>query len=70
MWLLKEVRSLYREINLIAFNQPSTADCIALWLVAGSLSYYLKQKICREKSMAKVWATSEVICIIPFVYQL
>ena len=31
----------YTEINLIAFKQPLTMDCIVIWFVIGSLSYYL-----------------------------
>ena len=40
-WPLKAVRSLYIQIYLIAFKQPSTVDCITIWFVVGSPSYYL-----------------------------
>ena len=40
-WPPKAVRSLYMEIYLIAFKQPSTVDCIAIWPIIGSPSYYL-----------------------------
>ena len=37
----KAIRSPYIEVNLIAFEQSSTVDCIAIWFVVGSPSYYL-----------------------------
>ena len=40
-WPPKAVRLLYMEIHLIAFKLPSTVDCIAIWFVVGSPSYYL-----------------------------
>ena len=33
--------AIYIEIYLIALKQPSTDDCIAIWFVIGSPSYYL-----------------------------
>ena len=36
----RSVWLLYIEINLIAFKQSSTIDCITIWSVVGSPSYY------------------------------